>query len=155
MNSLFFSGDLMMTRLFFLNALAWLTLFTAAGADIPWLTHGDDYSAAIDYGITQARATLPQTQGRFGGELRGQADFYCAVRLADARGHIEQVFVKVKDWQERVTGTISTSVAYVWGYQKGQEITFDSTDILDWVIRFPDGHEEGNFIGRALADLPR
>ncbi|GHS92057.1 hypothetical protein FACS1894139_13610 [Planctomycetales bacterium] len=112
-----------------------------------WVDDGASYRA-LENGIERARATLDDARVRYFGELRNRADFYCAVRLGGG-GKVEQVFVKVSAWDDQIRGVIASPVEYA-NYQRGQTISFDAADVMDWAIKFPNGKIEGNYVGRAL-----
>ncbi|MDR0868417.1 MAG: hypothetical protein LBP75_08115 [Planctomycetota bacterium] len=112
-----------------------------------WVDDGASYRA-LENGIERARATLDDARVRYFGELQNRADFYCAVRLGGG-DKVEQVFVKVSAWDDRIRGVIASPVEYA-DYQRGQTISFDAADVMDWAIKFPNGKIEGNYVGRAL-----
>ena len=45
-------------------------------------------------------------------------------------------------------GQISNNLYSVSGYRKGQSISFDESDILDWTLIDATGKEYGNYLGR-------
>jgi hypothetical protein len=66
-------------------------------------------------------------------------------------GVLEQVFIAVERINDgKITGTISSNLALVKDYKRGQRYTLAETDLLDWLISKPDGTEEGNFVGKFL-----
>ena len=71
--------------------------------------------------------------------------------LHDARGHTEQVFIRVaKIDGSKITGKISSQVQLVTGYRPGQDYSFPEVELIDWLIAKPDGSEEGNVVGKFL-----
>ena len=101
--------------------------------------------------VKQARATLPQVKKRFLAGLPAGQALFLTTRISDPNGLIEQVFVRVAQWQgTKVQGTIANELNVVKTYQPDQLITFSESAILDWTVSQPDGTEEGNFVGKLL-----
>lgn len=104
--------------------------------------------------IGQALNTLPGAKQRFlNGLPQGEA-FFLVTRIYDRDGSFEQVFVRVKKWdQDKIKGAIANDLYTVKDFHNGQMIEFNEKDVLDWLISKPDGSEEGNFIGKFLDTL--
>jgi uncharacterized protein YegJ (DUF2314 family) len=104
--------------------------------------------------IEQALRTLPNAKQRFLTGLPHSEVFFLVTRIYDSDGRFEQVFVRVKKWDnDKIKGTIANDLYTVKDFHNGQLIEFKEKDILDWLISKPDGTEEGNFIGRFLDTL--
>ncbi|MGI4869705.1 MAG: DUF2314 domain-containing protein [Janthinobacterium lividum] len=101
--------------------------------------------------IKQGQASLPQAKRRF---LQGLPDgqvFFVTTCLTDPDGSFEQVFVRVRQWQDKqVSGLIANELGNVKTFQQNQLITFSEAVVFDWTISRPDGTEEGNYIGKLL-----
>jgi uncharacterized protein YegJ (DUF2314 family) len=104
--------------------------------------------------IEQALKTLPDAKQRFlAGLPQGEA-FFLVTRIYDTDGRFEQVFVRVKKWdQDKIKGAITNDLYTVKDFHNGQLIEFEEKDILDWLISKPDGSEEGNYVGKFLDTL--
>jgi uncharacterized protein YegJ (DUF2314 family) len=101
--------------------------------------------------VKQGKATLPQAKRRFLQGLPEGQTFFVTTYLTDPDGRFEQVFVRVKRWQEKqVSGLIANELGNVKSFQQNQLITFPESAVLDWTISRPDGTEEGNYIGKLL-----
>jgi uncharacterized protein YegJ (DUF2314 family) len=101
--------------------------------------------------VKQGRATLPQAKRRFLQRLPAGQVFFVTTYLTDPDGNFEQVFVRVKRWQDKqVSGLIANELGNVKGFQQNQLITFPESAVLDWTISRSDGTEEGNYIGKLL-----
>lgn len=101
--------------------------------------------------VKTARATLPQAKRRFLQGLPVGQVFFVTTRISDSSGQIEQVFVRVKQWQgTQVSGLIASELGIVKSYQQNQLITFPESAVLDWTISRPDGTEEGNYVGKLI-----
>jgi hypothetical protein len=101
--------------------------------------------------VKQGQATLPQAKRRFLQGLPEGQIFFVTTYLTDPDGNFEQVFVRVKRWQEKqVSGLIANELDNVKSFQQNQLITFPESAVLDWTISRPDGTEEGNYIGKLL-----
>lgn len=110
----------------------------------------DDFENVINSAIEHAGSTFDEARDRYTTKFAKQAKFFCTIRLADARGRVEQVFIEVTSFIAPIQGIIHNEINYVQGYVKGQLVTFDAGDVLDWTIKFNDGRTEGNFIGQAI-----
>jgi uncharacterized protein YegJ (DUF2314 family) len=103
--------------------------------------------------VQKARSTYPDAKRRFLTGLPEGAAFFTTVRLHDDAGGMEMVFVKVtKIDGGQVAGVIASDIDTVRGYRLGQAYTFPETDVVDWTISNPDGTQEGNVVGRFLAE---
>lgn len=101
--------------------------------------------------IAQARATYPDAKRRFlAGLPQGQA-FFVSVPLRDADGRVEQAYIAVQTYQgHTILGRIASPLERVQGFVVGDPYQGPESEVMDWVIRHPDGTEEGKFIGRFL-----
>ena len=101
--------------------------------------------------MEQARRTWPQARERF---LRGLPPghvFLITVRLTDALGRMEQVFVRVDQIDgNRIHGKIDSQIGTVLGWRRGDAFETPDGALIDWTILAPDGSESGNFVGRFL-----
>lgn len=101
--------------------------------------------------IAQAKASYPQAKERFLKGLPPNEAFFVVTRIFDKDGKFEQVFIRVKAFEEeRVSGTIANDLGTVREYKSNQLIAFEERKVIDWLITKPDGSEEGNFIGKYL-----
>lgn len=104
--------------------------------------------------VKKAKKTLPDAKKKFSNGLNKGEAFFLTIRLFDKDGKIEQIFVRVKNWNgENITGTIASDLNVVKEYKSGQEINLKEKDILDWLITKSDGSEEGNYVGKYLDTL--
>lgn len=110
-----------------------------------------EFDRRIAPAVKKAQATLPQAKRRFLKGLPAGHAFFLSIRLKDPDGTVEQVFVRVKQWDDtQVQGTIANTLTSVKTYQHLQLISFSEADVLDWTISRPDGSEEGNFVGKLM-----
>jgi hypothetical protein len=66
---------------------------------------------------------------------------------------MEAVFVEVtKIDGGQVAGTIASDLTTVREYHLGQAHSFLETEVVDWTIANADGTQEGNIVGRFLAE---
>lgn len=99
--------------------------------------------------VEQALKTLPEAKQRFLNGLKEGEAFFLVTRIYDKEGMFEQVFVRVKKWDnDNINGVITEFT--VKDFYNGQFIEFKEKDILDWMISKPDGSVEGNFIEKFL-----
>lgn len=131
-----------------------------APADRPFSVSSKENEAAaalaaldrhIASAVKKARATLPQAKRRFLQGLPAGQVFFVTTRISDSLEQVEQVFVRVKQWQgTEVSGLIASELGLVKSYQPNQLITFPESAVLDWTISRPDGTEEGNYVGKLI-----
>jgi len=126
-----------------------------APADQPWSVGESDELRALDEElqplVLEARKTYPSARQRFLRGLEPGYAFYVVVRLHDAEGRAEQVFLAVdRIVNGQIHGRIANELQIVSGYESGSAYTVAETQILDWLITNPDGSEEGNYIGKYL-----
>lgn len=109
------------------------------------------FEAAIAPHVAKAKRTYPAARSRFlSGLPKGQM-FFVTTRLYDNSGKFEQVFIVVQTIEgEKVSGRIASEIGRVSGYKLGDNHSFPESQILDWLITYPDGSEEGNFVGKFL-----
>ncbi|MBS0456364.1 MAG: hypothetical protein JSS44_03375 [Proteobacteria bacterium] len=107
--------------------------------------------AALQPLIEQARRTYPEAKQRFIAGLPFGNIFSVTVRLRDAGGRTEDVFLQVRAIAEgRIYGVIASHIDLVTGFAAGDPYDLPESDIRDWTISKPDGSEEGNLIGKFL-----
>ncbi len=126
-----------------------------APRDKPGHVRGDDqaqrFLKAVAPYIAQARQTWPAARNRFLAGLPPRHVFFVTMRLIDATGRFEIVFLEVhKIEQGVISGEIANDLTLVKGYHRGEMVTVPETEIWDWTISRPDGSEEGNVVGKFL-----
>jgi hypothetical protein len=100
--------------------------------------------------VAKGRATYPGAKKRYLSGLPLGQTFYILTTLSESH-RFEQVFVRVTSIKEGVvTGLLSSDIEELRGYRKGQLISVPESDILDWLISYPDGSEEGNVVGKFM-----
>jgi hypothetical protein len=101
--------------------------------------------------VRLARDTYPAARDRYLRGLPSGEHFFTVTRLTDARGHWEQVFIRVTSIAgDTITGAIASDVTLVSGFKAGQIYAFKESQLIDWLISKPDGSEEGNVVGKYL-----
>jgi hypothetical protein len=112
---------------------------------------GVEFVIRSEFLVLLTANSYPGARQRFlSGLPRGQ-NFFLVTRLADAKGHWEQVFIHVDAIVDgQVTGAIASDVRIVSGFRAGQLYKFPESEMLDWLITSQDGSEEGNFVGKFL-----
>ncbi|MET0399737.1 MAG: DUF2314 domain-containing protein [Longimicrobiaceae bacterium] len=99
----------------------------------------------------KALAVWPEARRRFVSGLPDGQTLFVTARLRDAAGRMEQVFVAVDRIEgSRVAGRLWSDITTVAGYQRGQVLTLQEADVVDWMISRPDGSEEGNWMGKFM-----
>jgi hypothetical protein len=98
-----------------------------------------------------ALAAWPDARRRFATGLPERHTMFVTMRLRDAAGRVEQVFVAVDAIRDgRVSGRLWNDLNTVEGYRRGQALSLAEADVVDWTIARPDGTEEGNWMGRFI-----
>ena len=137
--------------LFGIIAIIQLTAY-AATSDSPTEVSADvsnEFEEAIAPEILRSQQDLAEVKRRFQNGLKKDNTLYLTIRIADQYGHVEQVYVKAYIWKDAtIMGQISNNLYSVSGYRKGQTISFDEADILDWTLIDGAGKEYGNYLGR-------
>jgi len=111
----------------------------------------EQYEKMLAPYVQQALKTLPAAKQTFISGLKQGEAFFLVTRIYDTDGKFEQIFVRVKKWDnDNIKGLIANNLHTVKEYHNGQLIDFEEKDVLDWLITKPDGSEEGNYIGKFL-----
>jgi len=125
-----------------------------APQDTPIRVHEENVNkmdALLEPCKIKALASYPNIQRRFEDGLPSGNTLFVTIRLRDARGYREQIFLAVDRMDgETVVGRISTDIRLVQGYRRGQMLVVPQSAVIDWTISRPDGTEEGNFRGRFI-----
>jgi len=119
--------------------------------DIQGKTEMDELETAIAPYVIKARQTYPDARKRYLEGLPTGYAFFVVTKLRNPSGSFEQVFVSVTGIQDaRITGRIASHILTVSGYKYGDPYTFPESELIDWLIAYPDGTEEGNVVGKFL-----
>jgi uncharacterized protein YegJ (DUF2314 family) len=101
--------------------------------------------------VKKARETLPEAKKKYLAGLPKNQIFSVTIKLYDSSKKYEQVFVRVTAWKgETIQGILDNELALIHDHSKGEKLTCNESEILDWTISKPDGSEEGNFVGKFL-----
>ena len=109
------------------------------------------FEDAIAPFVKKARETLPEAKKKYQTGLPKDHIFYVTINLYDPAKNCEQVFVRVTSWNaETIHGIIDSKPSIIRNHSKGEKLTCQESEVLDWTISKPDGTEEGNFVGKFL-----
>jgi uncharacterized protein YegJ (DUF2314 family) len=109
------------------------------------------FEDAIEPYVKKARESLPEAKKKYLAGLPKNQVFYVTIKLYDSSKKFEQVFVRVTSWKgETIQGILSSDLSLIHNHSKGEKLTCNESEILDWTISKPDGTEEGNFVGKFL-----
>jgi hypothetical protein len=101
--------------------------------------------------MLRAIASWPDARRRFQAGLPPQQSLSVTTRLGSPGGRMEQAFVMVDRIDgTQVTGRLWSEIIAVKGYRRGQTLTVPEREIVDWTISYPDGREEGNWMGKFI-----
>jgi hypothetical protein len=115
-----------------------------------------EYDRAIAPYVAQARATYAAAKKRFLAGLPKGYTFAVWLRLYETDKqkkllYFEDCFVSVERIAgRRVYGRLENKPRVVHGYSMGDRVVGDESEIRNWLIEHPDGHEEGNVVGKFL-----
>lgn len=109
------------------------------------------FEDAIAPYVKKARETLPGAKKKYLAGLPKNHIFSVTIKLYDPSVKFEQVFVRVTSWKGKtVEGILDSNLSIIRNHVKGEKLTCQESEILDWTISRPDGSEEGNFVGKFL-----
>lgn len=109
------------------------------------------FEDAIAPYVKKAQETLPEAKKKYLAGLPQGQIFYVTIKLYDASKKYEQVFVRVTSWKgETIEGILSSDISLIHNHSRGEKLSFNESEVLDWTISKPDGTEEGNFVGKFL-----
>ena len=110
----------------------------------------DKLEAAIAPYIATAKSTYPAVKDRFAKGLPAGSVLFITTRLHDGT-LVESVFTRVLALTgTTVTARIANDLRTVKNHRKGEQITFDEGELVDWTIVDRAGDEEGNVVGKFL-----
>jgi hypothetical protein len=105
--------------------------------------------------IEEAKRTYPQAKARFQSGLPAGYSFFVTIDLYE-NNIPENAFMAVRKISDgKVTAVLATKLIRVKSYQYGKLYVFPESEVLDWTITYPDGKEEGNFVGKFLDEYYR
>jgi hypothetical protein len=108
------------------------------------------FEAAIAPYVAQAKSTYPLAKSKFLAGLPEGQSFFVTTQLR-RNGFVEQVFVAVRSIDgDMISGRIWSDVQLVPGFKHGDAYRLPEAEIIDWLITYPDGSEEGNVVGKFL-----
>ena len=83
--------------------------------------------------------------------LPAGCSFFVVTDIRDGSGTSEQVFIAIVSIKDgRITGRIASDIIGVKGFKNGDPFSLAESELVDWLITHPDGHEEGNVVGKFL-----
>lgn len=81
------------------------------------------------------RAALPILQKRFQSGLEQGEKLFVSIDLSDESTSIEPVFVRVESWSDnQLRGYLASDALLRSGFRSGDQISFNSEDVIDWSI---------------------
>ena len=99
--------------------------------------------------MEQAQKTFPGARARFLAGLQKGQSLFVTARLYDERGKSELAFISVTGIREGIVeGRIWSNLNVVDIYRFRDRYAFPETQLVDWLIAYPDGTEEGNVFGK-------
>lgn len=110
----------------------------------------NSFDSAIAPYVAQAKSSYPSAKARFLAGLPDGQIFFITTRIHDSVT-FEQSFIRVISIEDGIVhGTIANDINRISGYKNGDSYSFPESELLDWLITYPDGTEEGNFVGKFL-----
>jgi hypothetical protein len=135
-----------------------------AAAENPWVTPNrstfpfspEEY-AELDMMMEPcteyARETFASAARRHNAGLEPAATLYVMLRRSSPSDHPPNFYVQVENADDtRIQGRIASDGVIVDGrrYRRGKKFTLPVSDIVDWLVTYPDRPEEGNLLGKYL-----
>ena len=112
--------------------------------------------AAMKAHVEQAQKAFPQAKARFLAGLRKGESLLVTARLYDECGRSELVFISVARIEaDIIEGRIGSRPHVATHYRLRDRYAFPESQLVDWLITYPDGTDEGNFVGRFMDSHPR
>jgi hypothetical protein len=111
---------------------------------------------ALDEGmkpyVEQAQKTFPGVEARFVAGLPKGQSLFVTTRFYDECGRSELAFISVTRIQGGIVeGRIWSNLPnIITSYRFRDPYAFPETQLVDWLIAYPDGTEEGNLVGRFM-----
>jgi uncharacterized protein YegJ (DUF2314 family) len=138
----------------FVSSLALLVAQNKSPQDKPVAANAEQvkkFEDAIAPYVKKARETLPEAKKKYLAGLPKNYIFSVTIKLYDSSKKYEQVFVRVTSWKGgTVQGILDSDLSIIHNHSKGEKLTCQESEILDWTISKPDGSEEGNLVGKFL-----
>ncbi len=113
----------------------------------------DKFAQMIAPYMEMAKRTFPDVKKKFlaGVYRKEHRILQVQITLTDKDGLNEMPFVKVLGCKgDLFQGTVNNDLRIVKGYAAGDTVSFMQNEILNWVVVDAEGHEEGNFVGKAI-----
>lgn len=113
----------------------------------------DKFAQMIAPYIEMAKRTFPDVKKKFlaGVHQKEHRILQVQITLSDKNGLNEMTFMKVLGCKgDLFQGTVNNDLRIVKGYAAGDTVSFMQNEILNWVVVDAEGHEEGNFVGKAI-----
>ena len=65
------------------------------------------------------------------------------------------MWIEVSDWsaEEAIRGTLQNQPANIPELDAGQQVTIRTAEVFDYLLKKPDGSEEGNETGRIILEM--
>lgn len=110
-----------------------------------------NYLEKVNQHIQSAQKKLSYVKEKFKFDKEREIDFYVVSVIRDSVGRWEQVYLKIDYWNKNIIkATLSSHMNVVDGYIYGTNFIIEEDKVIDWLIIYPNGEEEGNFIVRSL-----
>jgi uncharacterized protein YegJ (DUF2314 family) len=109
-------------------------------------------SEAMDAAHRRAIAELPRIKARFQAGLRPGERLHVKHGFpTDNEGHHEYMWLGVNTWSgTRVCGQLMNKPQVRLDLRAGEKIELDESDLFDWYLVGPNGHEEGGYTDRVV-----
>ncbi len=103
--------------------------------------------------IERAQKTFPGVEARFSAGLPEGHSLFVTAKLYDECGKSELAFISVTGIQGGIVeGRILSNLKVVTFYRFRDRYAFPRDQLVDWLITYPDGTEEGNVLGKFMGD---
>lgn len=112
------------------------------------------YLNQIEIPKKEALKKLPELKNKFITEQDQIDGLYFVVIMRDSIGLWEQVYMLVSQWdKDTINATLASEMNVVKGYPYGSTFLLTENNIVDWLLIYSDGKEEGNYIVKYLENI--
>lgn len=128
-----------------------LSLFGASDDKVSAIRHNEALLAAS----AKARAKLPELHRMFTAGLAAGEYFEVKVPFDVPGGGHEYMWVEVSTWKDdgTITGLLRNEPVNIATLHGGQTVRVREADVFDYLVRHPDGSEEGNLTSAVIRKM--
>ena len=118
---------------------------------VSYISHDE----AIKTASAEARKRLPALRETFLADSKPGSLLLLKAPFETPDGGNEWMWIEVSDWsaEEAIRGTLQNQPANIPELDAGQQVTIRTAEVFDYLLKKPDGSEEGNETGRIILEM--